>query len=358
MGGGQSQESSTATVTRNSPDQRNLQIGGRDVSSRKSGGLPPSSSQFDSSRRRYLVVNDGRRGEGGGRGGESDESPSSRHHSLSQPSPHTHNHHPSSHSNSHAHGHNHQRPHPPHRQRHHRPPPPPENLHPLNMELSMPLFSSSRTQPMPNEPTSESLHPELELVLPRPSTRHRRYYEAGHSGDLDLDLSMASLSRRLRAVGLLTEDDGNGAGGGSGNGGSGSSSSRRHHRPRRHHSHSSHAGRSRHHLSTSAPPSSVVLVRGLSASEYCSFICTLFLLSLPLSLSFSLPSLPPLLINVQRYLNMLISITITLSAYVIHMSLPHVSQRPCLMSQCNRLLKHSSNVCLTTNHRILSLAKC
>ena len=298
MGGGQSQESPTATATRNSADQR---IGGRDVSSRKSaGGVPPSSSsQIDSSRRRYLVVNDGRKGEGGG-GGEGDESPSARHHSLSQPASHS-NHHPHSHPHTHSHhGNSHnQRPHPHRQQRqhqhhNHRPPPPPipDSFPPVNMELSMPILTSSRTQPMANEPATESLHPELGLVLP---SRHRRYYEARNPEDLQLDLSMASLSRRLRAVGLIAEDSGNGVSGGSGNGGSGSSSSsRRHHRPRRHHSHSSHSGRSRHHLGA---PSSVVLVRGLSASE---FVCILsnacsLSLSLSVSLCVSLPLsfLPP-----------------------------------------------------------------
>ena len=283
MGGGQSQESSTATATRNSVDQR---ISGRDVSSRKSAGVPPSSSsQIDSSRRRYLVVDDGLRGDRGGRGGgESDDSPSARHHSLSQPSPH---HPPHSHLHVHSHhgnsSHN-QRPHP-HRQQHrhhnHRPPPPPlpDSFPPVNMELSVPILTSSRTQPMANEPTTESLHPELGLVLP---SRHRRYYEARNPEDMELDLSMASLSRRLRAVGLIAEDSGNG---GSANGGSGSSSSsRRHHRPRRHHSHNSHSGRSRHHLST---PSSVVLVRGLSASKFMHDSCP----SLPISYpSFLFPS--------------------------------------------------------------------
>lgn len=314
MGGGQSQESPTVVATRNSADQR---IGGRDVSSRKSAGggmVPPSttssSSQVDSSRRKYFVVDDGRKGERGG--GESDDSPSARHQSLSQPASSTRSgnssssnyHHPphpppppsrSSHSHSHAHHHHHlhhgnghaqqQRPHPPHRQQrqhhahhhNHRPPPPPipDTFPPVNMELSMPVFtssSSSRTQPMANEPVTESLHPEFGLFLPSSSassnTRHRRFYEAGNTEDLQLDLSMASLSRRLREVGLLAEDSGgNGVSGGSGNGGSGSSSSsRRHHRPRRHHSHSSHSGRSRHHLGTHGP---VVLVRGLSAKMTC-----------------------------------------------------------------------------------------
>ena len=288
MGGGQSQESPTATATRNSADQR---IGGRDVSSRKSaGGVPPSSSsQIDSSRRRYLVV-DGQKGEGGG---EIDESPSARHHGLSQPASRSNHHpHPSrSHPHTHSHhgnGHN-QRPHPHRQQRqhqhhNHRPPPPPipDSFPPVDMELSMP-FLTSRSQPMANEPATESLHPELGLVLP---SRHRRYYEAGNPEDLQLDLSMASLSRRLRAVGLIAEDSGNGVSGGSGNGGSGSSSSRRHHRPRRHHSHSSHSGRSRHHLGA---PNSVVLVRGLSASEFvCVLSIALSLSSLPLS-----PTLPP-----------------------------------------------------------------
>lgn len=286
MGGGQSQEAPTATATRNSSDQ---QIGGRDVSSRKSEGVP-SLQQIDLSRGRRMVVDDGRRGEGGERQGrESDESPSLhvRHHTLSQPSSHSHNP-PNLHPHN-SHGGHSQRPHP-HRQHHHihRPLPelPTENLHPLDMDLNtgVPIFSSSRTQLA--EPSDESQHPPLSLVLP---SRQRRYFNASNPADLDLDLSMASLSRRLRAVGLIAEGNGSSVGGiSSGNGGAASSSSRRHHRPRRHHSHSSHSGRSRHHLSSSDHPSSVVLVRGLAGSKLmCGFSLPLSALSLSLLPSFS-----------------------------------------------------------------------
>ena len=265
MGSNQSQESPTVAAPRNSQDQRSSHVG--DLSSRKSASVPSRQNQSDPRKRIYLSVGDEQRGErdrnSSGVNSSSrhsqeerrnlDDSPLSQNLRLSQPPSH------GSHHSSHSHGHHRSRGH--HRQRQR---PPADDSPTLgSLELSMPMFSSSRTQP--TESSNDPIDADLDFVLvPRPpAPRHRRFFHDGRSEDVNLDFSMASLSQRLREAGLFTE----GSTSASGSSGSGSSSSRRH-RQRRHRDHSSHSsGRSRHLLSSSAPPSSVVLVRGLSASK-------------------------------------------------------------------------------------------
>ena len=353
MGSSQSTESPATTATRQSPDQRIVGNSGGsavgDLSSRKTGAMPSSSRQnhTDSSRMLFMSVGDSRRGELSSRGGgggvkmssrregrDSDDSPSSHHHTLTQPPPPqqrstapptTQSQHHSPHLIHPSHSHHPQNRSHPHRQRNRHPLPPPDNLPPtLDYELGVPSLMFSRSQPtVAGNPTNRE--PELELVIPRASSRSRRYYDGGSAGDVELDLSMASLSRRLRAVGLFTEENGGGSssssGGLSGSGGglSSSSSSRRHHRPRRHHSHSSHGSssggsRSRRYLANSATPSSVVLVRGLSASKFMyislsPFLCVCLSLSLPFFVSVCLS----LSRNISVYFLLYPSLTSSLS---------------------------------------------
>ena len=278
MGSSQSQESPTATVTR-SQDQASGRVG--DLSSRKSASSVPSrQSQLDPRKRIYLSIGDGPRGEGrdntgsGGLAGtsrysqeevrSSDDSPPSREHTHSGSSGHS----------SHSHGHHRSRAHHRHRQR-----PSPDDSPSLGgLELSIPMFSSSRTQPTrPSESTNDPLDDDLDFVLvPRPPPpRHRRYPQDSRSQDMELDFSVATLSQRLREAGLFTDGSVSAASAGSRNSGS---SSRRQHRQRRHHSSNS-SSRSRPHLSSSAPPSSVVLVRGLSASKLTVHVLSLLLFS-------------------------------------------------------------------------------